>query len=138
MGQHIYNLGPVVLPILGLSGDVSSTLSITAAILSKTSFGRFFKRLLSRIPLPILLRAHNRVPRALPMISYSTEFFGLGLDFSPSMNEISGLRGLAMSRFYTWCDCMFHFVPLRSTFVSSPSSSPACGSGSPSSPRLTP
>jgi len=46
------------------------------------------------------------------MISYSTEFFGLGLGFSPSMYEISGLRGLVMSRFYTWCDCMFHFCQL--------------------------
>ncbi|KAK0625909.1 hypothetical protein B0T14DRAFT_577129 [Immersiella caudata] len=38
-GQHISQLDPAVIPFLGLSGNVSGTMSITAAMLSKTSFG---------------------------------------------------------------------------------------------------
>ena len=44
-GQHIYNLDPAVLPTLGLNGSVSGTLSITAALLSKLSFGVSLLRL---------------------------------------------------------------------------------------------
>ncbi|KAK0648514.1 hypothetical protein B0T16DRAFT_327201 [Cercophora newfieldiana] len=38
-GQHIYHLDPAVIPILRLTGNVSGTMSIIAASLSKTSFG---------------------------------------------------------------------------------------------------
>jgi hypothetical protein len=44
-GQHTYNLDPSVLPLLGLNGNVSGTLSIIAAFLSKTSFGVTLLRL---------------------------------------------------------------------------------------------
>jgi hypothetical protein len=44
-GQHIYNLNPAVLPFLALSGNIAGTLSITAAFLSKTSFGVTLLRL---------------------------------------------------------------------------------------------
>ncbi|KAK1760375.1 hypothetical protein QBC47DRAFT_396371 [Echria macrotheca] len=45
-GQHTYNLSdPAVLPLLGLTGNISGTLSIAAACLSKTSFGVTLLRL---------------------------------------------------------------------------------------------
>ncbi|KAK0705679.1 hypothetical protein B0H67DRAFT_687801 [Lasiosphaeris hirsuta] len=44
-GRHAYSLDPAVLHILGLNGNVSGTLSIMAAFLSKTSFGLTLLRL---------------------------------------------------------------------------------------------
>ena len=48
MGQHLSNLDPSVLPALVRNGNVSGTLSITAAALSKTSFGITLLRLTTR------------------------------------------------------------------------------------------
>jgi len=47
-GKHIYNLDESVLPALELNGNVSGTLSIIAAALSKTSFGITLLRLTTR------------------------------------------------------------------------------------------
>lgn len=46
-GQHVWNLDRAVLPTLALTGNVSGTLSILAAMLSKTSFGVTLLRLSS-------------------------------------------------------------------------------------------
>lgn len=44
-GKHIYNVDEAVLPTLEINGNVSGTLSILAATLSKTSFGITLLRL---------------------------------------------------------------------------------------------
>ncbi|KAK3390763.1 hypothetical protein B0H63DRAFT_557673 [Podospora didyma] len=49
-GQHVYNVDPAHLPTLGLNGNISGTLSILAACLSKTSFGVTLLRLTQTRP----------------------------------------------------------------------------------------